>query len=297
MNNSEISNVSAQLLQSLQLEQQQCNWHALLSYLMQTLSASSGRLLLGYPHKRQFTIGQQQDYAVSWRSKITIVLYFNTLPEQRSASEKLQRIAPVLKMAAQLGLTWLQGQREQQRLKNCSNHAGLAIFHLNQKSQIQHNNALAQQLFRQGLLNTKRGALYLKDQKSWLQDSIQALQGKKANASITQLTLNGQTAHCQLLYQPGQHSSWSQVSPAYVLLINLSQERPSPLQLESLFGLNSSEAEVASWFCAGLKASEVADKTGYSVHTVYSYLKKLYQQTGLNKQSQLAAATWPRLPV
>ena len=59
--------------------------------------------------------------------------------------------------------------------------------------------------------------------------------------------------------------------------------------LQEKYGLSEAEAGIAGWFSEGLDAGTVARKTGYSTHTVYSYLRRLYRVLGISKQAQLTS--------
>lgn len=81
------------------------------------------------------------------------------------------------------------------------------------------------------------------------------------------------------------------------IIIKITSIRPKVSWLTSLFELSESQALVASYACQGLSAKEISRETQLTTHTVYSYLKAIYQKLGINNQAQLASVIWPRLPL
>lgn len=69
----------------------------------------------------------------------------------------------------------------------------------------------------------------------------------------------------------------------------------APEWLTKTFAVSRSEARVMMLFASGKSAEYVADDTGYSINTVYSYIKKLYAALGIHKQGQLTARLMPHL--
>jgi DNA-binding CsgD family transcriptional regulator len=59
--------------------------------------------------------------------------------------------------------------------------------------------------------------------------------------------------------------------------------------LATLFDLTPAEARIVPEVVRGAGAKEIANKLGVSENTVISHLKRVYQKTGTNKQTQLAA--------
>jgi len=57
--------------------------------------------------------------------------------------------------------------------------------------------------------------------------------------------------------------------------------------LRPLYGLTRAEAELASHLINGDSLSRIATKTGSSLNTIRSHLKKLFQKTGTRRQAEL----------
>ncbi|CAA0117585.1 Uncharacterised protein [BD1-7 clade bacterium] len=66
--------------------------------------------------------------------------------------------------------------------------------------------------------------------------------------------------------------------------------------LAEMLNIQLSEAKIAAAFCTGNSAKTIASDTGYTLHTVYSYIKKLYKQLNIHSQSQLTIALWRYIP-
>jgi DNA-binding CsgD family transcriptional regulator len=68
-----------------------------------------------------------------------------------------------------------------------------------------------------------------------------------------------------------------------------------PLQaslLVDLYGLTSTEAEVAVLLAGGLDLEEIGDKRGVLVGTLRAQLRHIYRKMGVERQSQMTAAVW-----
>ncbi len=62
---------------------------------------------------------------------------------------------------------------------------------------------------------------------------------------------------------------------------------PTPEALGDLFGLNPSEARLAHALASGLDIREAAEAQGVTLSTARTYLKRLFQKTGANRQAEL----------
>lgn len=62
---------------------------------------------------------------------------------------------------------------------------------------------------------------------------------------------------------------------------------PAPEVLGHLFGLNPSEARLACALASGLDVREAAEAQGITLSTARTYLKRLFQKTGANRQAEL----------
>lgn len=78
------------------------------------------------------------------------------------------------------------------------------------------------------------------------------------------------------------------VATALLFLRELDQcPVPEPEALAHLFGLNPSEARLAHALASGLDLREAAEVQGITLSTARTYLKRLFQKTGANRQAEL----------
>jgi DNA-binding CsgD family transcriptional regulator len=65
------------------------------------------------------------------------------------------------------------------------------------------------------------------------------------------------------------------------------QAAPSPETLKHLFGLSPTESKLAHELAQGLDVKEAALAMGVTVNTARTYLRTIFQKTGVNRQSEL----------
>lgn len=83
---------------------------------------------------------------------------------------------------------------------------------------------------------------------------------------------------------PAQVGSWILVS-----LRDPELEVPDTTLLQSLFGLTSTEAQVAAALARGLDSAEQARAMGVQANTIQSHIKRVLAKTGARRQSQLVS--------
>jgi DNA-binding CsgD family transcriptional regulator len=75
---------------------------------------------------------------------------------------------------------------------------------------------------------------------------------------------------------------------AVVVVVGLEQRRSlAPQVLRETYGLTAAEQRVALEFAAGMPLLEVADKLSLSAHTVKTHIKRIFEKTRVNRQSEL----------
>lgn len=139
------------------------------------------------------------------------------------------------------------------------------------------------------LLSQKHKRVQLRGAPHWLAEVLERcrLNPEPAQLYHRPCTLNSDTlVMVSLWYQPSEYNGGSHIR----LLCTPLKHQGDATWLCDAFALKHAQAEVAHYFAQGNPAKCVADKTGYSVHTVYSYIKDLYAHLGVNSQSQLTAA-------
>ena len=149
-----------------------------------------------------------------------------------------------------------------------------------------------------GLLKEIGGRIFFKDYLHWIKQSMQALDDSCVQAdseipaflyrvivpeSFDEDALH--TFHCFISKEEGQICFTD--DPVYKLTIFRNCNHVDALSLHQWLDCNESEAIIASEFATGMSAKDVANKTGFSLNTVYSYMKKLYEKLNIKSQSQL----------
>lgn len=114
----------------------------------------------------------------------------------------------------------------------------------------------------------------------------QAVQATIADGESRVLALDDaeDRRHSALIEAPGD-----QPGAAALLFVREIDSRTLPTAevLGDLFGLNPSEARLAHALASGLDIREAAEAQGITLSTARTYLKRLFQKTGANRQAEL----------
>jgi DNA-binding NarL/FixJ family response regulator len=110
------------------------------------------------------------------------------------------------------------------------------------------------------------------------------------DARVLGLTGRGELRYSALVEAPAE--DWSPAAPeraaALVFVREVdSRALPSPEALRALFNLNPSEARLAHALASGLDLKEAAEAQAVTLSTARTYLKRLFQKTGVNRQAEL----------
>jgi len=221
---------------------------------------------------------------------------FENLEAQQTASAWLLPLQPHLQNCIALGChhQYLLQQSQQQNL--CLQGLNAASWRLSARGEIQQQCPLATELQQQGVIRLQRKLLAFTDEPKWLSEQLQRFSQQPEQVHIAQRHLlhGGQRWIACLIQQPVSTDGWIRDPVRITLLLTPLNEHSTSRWLSEVFELSDSEARIGALFASGLSADQVAALTGYSKHTVYSYIKQLYQVLGINKQSQLTAAIWPQ---
>jgi DNA-binding CsgD family transcriptional regulator len=75
-----------------------------------------------------------------------------------------------------------------------------------------------------------------------------------------------------------------------VLVVNPSRDAPpDPLLVREMLGLTLGEARIAALVGSGLSPRKAAERLGLAVETARSVLKRVFEKTGVSRQSELVA--------
>ena len=204
-----------------------------------------------------------------------------------------QHIAPSLQTLLQLSQ---QKPLPQQRKLEPEQAQSWATVELNRQAQVLAHNRLAEELFELGLLVQQRQSLQLYGLPHWISRQIEKLEQQRQDWCSMQIHFAGQEYHCALSYRGAYLDAWLPQAPQIHLLIRPLWHKPDPSLLMQGLDISRAQAEIVALSSQGLSAAEIAKVTQYKKHTVYSYLKQLYQQHQIHSQAQLAAKVWPLLP-
>ena len=307
MNPEIISSSLADFMQSLCLKNDQSvNWSLFLTKIMEYTQACEGHLHMTDKSQkvRKIEITASSPgctKCVKWPLGVEgnfITLKFSQETLKVSAQEFLHQISQQLEQIFQLGWQWQEKLNLHHIVKSCSQKMNVNQLNLNSKGGIIGNSPLPKYLIEDEVLVWAGDKIQFKHDTRWLSQCQKAMMSGEACESTQYQTLQyGETAlQCLLIYKRDVKFGWHTQPHQFTLIFCKNAIQPASSWLKSRFDLSEAEASVASWFSTGLSAEGVANKTGYTTHTVYSYIKKLYAILGINKQSQLTAAVWPELP-
>ena len=174
----------------------------------------------------------------------------------------------------------------------------VSLVNLDAKGGPDFSNTLPEGLLDKGLFKLVSGRLQLTSDPDWLSKSQRSMLASddKTQSMYKVLQIGYETVRCLLMYRREVPVGWGAEALQFTLMVCRGSAQPTSSWLKSRFNISEAEAIVASWFAMGLSAEEVAEKTGYTISTVYSYIKKLYGTLDIKKQSQLTAVIWPELP-
>lgn len=211
--------------------------------------------------------------------------------QQASKEEVLLRVTPyrafietLLKLAEQ----HCQRLLEAQFSSTCLSTLRRQTVTLNRHGKLIANQELSDLTRANSPLDVSNHSLYLKDDPTWLRDILQSF--CKGGTDIKQKVSDYRGK--LWLITVTRHPIGSKNANISVQLTQLNPADKAQW-LTQLWPISAAEAQVAMSFANGNSAEVVASQTGYSIHTVYSYLKKMYAELGINKQSQLTAAIAP----
>ncbi|NVK38764.1 MAG: helix-turn-helix transcriptional regulator [Gammaproteobacteria bacterium] len=234
--------------------------------------------VLNNPHNIQWSFENTQ---------ISISYAFNSEFDHNILKETFTFLEPFIRSSLNLGVKHAEYQYITMMQQSSYDMMRIAIFTL-ENNLVVGQNHYAQRLITSGHLTINEGQLFINHEAIPLH----------SNATNT---FYWKVDDTRLQGHIFQHSMpnipWEVNAKRSWLLVKVTSMHPPAEWLTSLFDLTESQALVASYACQGLSAKEISRETKLTTHTVYSYLKAIYQKLGINNQAQLASAIWPRLPV
>ena len=178
-------------------------------------------------------------------------------------------------------------------IKTCIDSLGLGVLHIDQHSRVIETNSVADKIINSKHLKVRHGKVSIAEHATWVAERIFNYQAMKQTSTechpCMSLTVGDNILHSLLLPIDEQCSG-------YLLIVCLNERKIVPEVLQCLMPISQSQAVVAAAFMQGASADQVANQTGYSTHTVYSYIKNLYKEKDISRQAQLTAMLLPKLP-
>ncbi len=294
-------------MQSLSLQKDsEVTWHLFLATIMGYVQAGKGQLSVESkvintkviedgkgPHIGPLSVCWELDALGS-----KLVLMFNNDKQKEQADFFWEEVCEQVIQIFNLGWQWQEKQNLKHIVKSCGEKMNVSLVNLDAKGSPNFSNTLPEGLLDKGLFKVVSGRLQLASDPAWLSKSQRSMLASddKTQSMYKVLQVDLETVQCLLMYRREVPVGWGAEARQFTLMVCSGSAQPTSSWLKSRFNISEAEAIVASWFAMGLSAEEVADKTGYTISTVYSYIKKLYGTLGIKKQSQLTAAIWPELP-
>ncbi|MEH6448160.1 MAG: hypothetical protein V7765_05780 [Oleispira sp.] len=210
----------------------------------------------------------------------------------------LQLVEPIREIM-KLGINWHERHEIQNMTNTFSQSLKIGTAELGTTGKLKNRTGIMDDLIEAGVLTVSNGCIQLIEDPCWITNVQKDMANSAAEyQSVYRIVKCGDiTYRCILEYQRNSANGWKAKNNQFTLLFYANSEQQNSRCLKSLFAMSESEAEIAACFSEGLSAEEVSVKTGYKVSTIYSYIKDLYKNLGINKQSQLTAAIWPELPL
>lgn len=237
-----------------------------------------------------FRLGHEDSY---------VGLSFYSIEQYEYAANCLNQIKDQIREVYKLGMLWQEQHKMQGVADSFTSMKRMASVDIDEQGRIQKQGGIFTELLETGALQLKKGCLQFSADTSWLL-SVQKdmMIGKNENQTAFRFVYSADKNYrCVVSYAQNIDEGWRRIKHKFTISFYESIEKKDPETLAELFSLSKSEAEVAVLFSQGFSAEEVSRDTGLAVSTVYSYIKNLYAELGINKQSQLTAVIWPELPV
>lgn len=289
------------------------DWQQFLHYLLRKNGADKAlikipvndnfRVITVFPDKN---IGGKDhcsvpDYPFRYTHKTDLVLlrlYFSDEPAHQQCTDFMQVFSPHITNCINLAVQRQQDIQRHSYQQACSSRLNFAQLQLSCHGELLHANDMAQTLINQGLLKLSHQRLLLSTDRQWLKEMQKGvITGQIKSPTISKIIdWNDQKMRCTLLYQQHKKGQWHTDSHRFSLVIHPLLNQVVERWMTDQFDISAPEAKVGALYASGMSAHSVADQTGYSIHTVYSYIKSLYAASGVNKQAQLTASIWPNMP-
>lgn len=306
MNQIDISKYVERLISALQIEKNEdTHFTEWLAALCEMTQANHGQLILStcdtsitrtwqYPntHKNSSAGINSEQYLIDHQEgdlRYSLTLYFESIETLHDVQNTLSILNTHIKMCLSIGHRHHISHQQQYFRLQSLDAMNLGFIQINKKGQLLSSNSLADMLFTGQQLSIENNVVKLGNE--FITKKIQS-----DLPTYFQWQYKDSVFFSSLSVSPQNPSNWHPTNQLSLTIQPL-KYAPDPKWLESLLHINESQAVVASYTCLGLSAKEIARLSNLSTHTVYSYLKIIYEKLNIKNQSQLASAIWPKIPL
>lgn len=285
------------------------NWETFTAYLADYIGADDFHLSLNGRYQFGHLIRNQTGYTFEFYQyfhacSLLFTFTFSTMESKNAGEATFSTIEATVISVLQLATALANKQDRQKIARACVERSQVGLITLDNNSRILDQNHIVEPLLQEsGVFAYRHNRLMLNCSPKWLEDQMRSLISTSQESAYATLDWQGKIIHC-VLSRVAQVSSWQQTkvngtsqSQQFLLTVYTADTPPSLTFLQQLYSLTETEALIVAWFSLGLSAEHVAEKTGYTVNTVYSYIKKLYSAMSIHKQSQLTALVWQQQPL
>lgn len=278
------------------------NWQGFLSSVENQTQTSGLNMVCSYPQFDYEIKIQQKNYLESGKNVVVsgnsegwqYGIEFCFATEQQLEKFKAQDFySPCIHIPMRLALKNMSYHLKHGLIKACVDYFGLGVFHINQHARLIQSSLAADAFIDAQYVKIRHGKISIAGDATWVAKQILTYQeintADTVSHSCIQLTESNDFLHYLLLPNDELNSS-------YLLVVCMNERQVLPEALKCLMQIPSSHALMVSAFMQGVPAADVANQTGYSTHTVYSYIKTLYKEKEISRQAQLTAMLLPKLP-
>lgn len=295
------------LASSLEFNGGEVLWHDFLNYIVYQTSAISAELFMsGQTLPCAILKGDQalgmKSQKIRWDISdqgSVLELEFTNRSAMQEALKYWDKLSGQIKQIFSIGLNW----QEKNKLHELSDvfcvNSKMGFMVLNIRSEVDGDAVCLEALIQSKVISLNNKKIRLSDDPDWLAVQQERMLNSGVDYQTAYKSIESQDGcyRCVLIFQKNSYCGWKLNKPQFIMLLYPQSASTEHRVLKDIYNISDSEAEVAALFSKGLTAEEVARITGYTTHTVYSYIKKVYSAIGVNKQAQLTAAIWPELVV
>lgn len=306
MNSENISVTISELAQSLELSADgYVNWNQFLVIVINNSGAAGGVLSCSIRYDESYEKPTpvvkgvyKSSFCLGYMDS-SIELSFSSEMQQSQGGVYWQHLKKAIQEIYKLGMQWQEKHQLQKITENFAELKKMASVDVDASGRILRQSGIFDSLLESGAMRLEKGRLEFSEEPSWfLKTQKEMMLNEDSKRPVYKYIRCGSKSYrCVINYQQNVNNGWAITKHQFSIAFYQGVEQSTSLVLNNMTSLSKPEVEIASWFSLGLSAEDVAKSTGYALSTVYSYIKSLYGNLEINKQSQLTAAVWQELPL